>query len=96
MPLYEFIDEKTGDGIELVYGMADAPKIGSKVRKYGRSWTRVASQTSKAKVWSRAFAAKSIELNHPDAPRVNSAGEAVFQSQREVDEFCARTGMVYE
>lgn len=96
MPLYEFMDEKTGDAIEIVYGMAEAPKIGAKVRKYGRTWTRVASQTSKSKVWSREFKAVSLQLNHPDAPRCDEDGTPVFRSQREVDEFCAKTGMVYE
>lgn len=34
----------------------------------------------------------SIPLNHPDAPRVDELGRACFASQREQNEFQAKTG----
>ncbi len=37
------------------------------------------------------FTSYQIPRNHPDAPRVNDRGYAVFESRREVKDFEART-----
>lgn len=96
MPIYEFECPKTGERAEHFFHGSEAPSIGTEVDVDGRAWRRIPSLgTGSVRVWDREFTAKSQALWHPDAPRHNDEGEAVFRSQREVDEFCARTGQTY-
>lgn len=37
------------------------------------------------------FVTRQVERFHPDAPRVNARGNAVFHSKSEVRDFCAKT-----
>ena len=96
MPEYEFRHEPTGDITTKFFSLAEMPRVGEKIKRYGRNWTRIYSIPQKPKVWSRTFVAKTIQLNHPDAPNTNAKGEACFSSDREVSEFCAKTGMSYD
>ncbi len=96
MPIYEFECPDTGERSEHFFHGSEAPGIGSEVEIEGRKWRRIPSLgAGKPRVWSREFVARSQALWHPDAPRHNDVGEAVFRSQREVDEFCAKTGQTY-
>ena len=36
MPMYPFIDEATGETVELMYSMSEAPSIGTTVEVDGR------------------------------------------------------------
>jgi len=96
MPEYDYKDPESEDRISIWSPMADSVPCGTMISKYGRKWMRVPSKLRRPKVWSRRIESKSIELNHPDAPHLNAKGEACFQSQSEINEFCAKTGRSYE
>lgn len=61
----------------------DAPEVGPVISVKGQRWLRNGNYTP-----------MQIPKHHPDAPRVDAQGRAVFTSQEEVDAFKRKTGAV--
>lgn len=96
MPYYEFLHKPSGAVREEFFDMEDAPKLGSTLRRDGRTWTRIMSKVQLAPIWSRTFIAHSQEPGDPDAPHhVGPERLPAFTSQKECDEFAAKKGLVY-
>lgn len=96
MPTYEFENRKTGTRVERFFSVDEAPSIGSFIVIGGKQYHRRPS-TSQALVQPDCYhVSKMLHENHPHAPRVNSQGEAVFTTRKEIREFEAKTGMKYD
>jgi hypothetical protein len=97
MPMYEFEHKPSGERREFFYDMADAPEFGGKVRRDGKTWTRIFGQGPQlGPVWSRRFVAHSQEPGDPDAPHhVGPERIPAFTTQKEVDEYAAKKGLEY-
>lgn len=89
MPEYSF---RHDDGTETTayFRMAEAPPIGSRLRINGRWATRIVDSLQTHVQGDRRVTSKSLPFNWPFAPRHNERGEPQFQSQREIDEACAK------
>lgn len=89
--IYEFVDTQTGEGVEIVFPMGECPGIGDKILHDGREVERVFSMPAGIKVLGlqtfKPFASESMREWHPDAPRHDDRGRAVFQTRAEQDEF---------
>ncbi len=97
MPMYEFEHKPSGERAEFFFDMEDAPAFGGKVRRDGKTWTRVfGSGPQLSPVWSREFVAHSQEPGDPDAPHHWGPERLpAFRSQKECDEYAAKKGLVY-
>lgn len=98
MPLYSFIDESTGETIELQYSMRDAPSIGSTVEVDGRTLTRVVSDYQVDDGRNRSqypYVSSSLPRNL-EGCSTNSQGKPVIMSRRHEKEVMARHGYAKE
>lgn len=90
--IYEFRDMATGEVVERHYRAADVPAVGTIIEADGRTLERIYSTPAGAAVDNfTPFKSVQMPRNHPDAPRVDKRGRAVFHSRAEVREFEAKT-----
>ena len=94
MPEYEF---QLGDGRVICeyFPMADAPGIGEVVEIRGQPATRILSQIRQTNR-SYGHTAHSLPPWDPRAPRHDEDGQPVFTSKKEIDEYAAKSGRVYQ
>lgn len=85
--MYEFKNVETGELAEFDYPILRAPGIGSVVTRGGVNYKRLPSSPSVSVSANVRVVAETIQPNHPDAPRVDSEGRAMFDGQAEVDQF---------
>lgn len=98
MPIYEF-ESADGRRLERFYEMRRAPRVGKTIRVRGVEYRRVPSWESvtvRPKP-DHAHVSSQIAGFHPAAPRhVGPLGKAAFANDREIREFCAKTGYAYD
>lgn len=94
MPMYSFVDESTGESVELHYSMANAPSIGTTVEVDGRRLTRVVSdyQVDDARNRSQYPYVSSSLPRNLEGCTTNSQGKPVIMSRRHEKEVMARHG----
>lgn len=90
MPVYEF-ESKGGERLEEYFPIELAPRIGDRIRRGRRWYTRIPSGAPQAIQKNYVHVSFSHPLWHPDAPHHDKEGRAAFQTKREVMEFQART-----
>lgn len=88
MPLYEYIDEDTGEHVELFLHHDDCDDIGAIRQENGRRLRRVLS-TIAASV-DNGFVSRQPQKWHPDAQRHTKEGWCAFNSRQEAREFSKR------
>ena len=98
MPLYPFLDESTGDRQDFFFSMKDAPAIGSRIRRGGQRWTRLASDAQvDADVANivHKYPYKSIHNCRwlPGAGDYTKDGVPIITSRRNEREFMARNNL---
>lgn len=90
MPIYEF-EAKDGEIHEEFFPMEDAPALGSWITRAKKRYQRIPTPWRAKARKTRHFAAMSMDPWEPGAPRYDKDGAPCFTSQREVDEFVARS-----
>jgi hypothetical protein len=92
MPAYDYLCDETGEMLEVIKPMTEAPKIGHRLRRNGKTFRRIPPGKVVANVAPEySFESPQVALYHPDAPYHNAEGEACFRTKNEVREFCAKT-----
>lgn len=100
MPEYTFEDER-GKRVVVVLPMAEAPSIGETLTVEGRTLTRIIDAGSlpvggaQRDVYFTSYQVPRSPFYQDAAPRIDSKGRPQFASKREVTEFCAKTGYVW-
>lgn len=98
MPMYPFIDEATGETVELMYSMSEAPSIGTTVEVDGRVLTRVVADYQIDPATNRSqypYVSSSLPRNL-EGCTTNSQGKPVIMSRRHEREVMARHGYAKE
>ena len=98
MPSYSFIDESTGECIELTYSMRDAPAIGTTVEVDGKRLTRVVSEFQVDPATNRSqypYVSNSLPRGLAGC-RTNSQGKPVIMSRRHERNVMAQHGYAKE
>ena len=91
MPTYEFEDVETGAVVEAHFPMSEAPKLGEELMLEGQLVRRIVS--SPALDMGLEFPIRSYQIDAKEAGvKSDGHGHAVFESAKEVREYCARTG----
>lgn len=95
--LYEFVNDATGDTVDLWFNPNDVPRIGETTQWEGAELRRV--PTMNRAMVRRDMAHVSHQLDDvwrgpgPDpAPHRDEKGRVVFHSNKEIREFEAKTG----
>lgn len=91
MAFYRYVAED-GDSFEVEQSMHDAPPLGHKKRRGGKTYKRVLSDFQPSVSGDRHFVSHSLPLHWPAHDRHDAKGRCLFNSQREVDEAVARSG----
>lgn len=110
MPVYDFQDPLTGELFELYFTVNDAPSIGESVEHKGQRLVRcVTSPMTKKPSTQEPFrlVSEAAPLRHDierairagdevvHAPAYDEQGRALFKSEKEVQDFCDRSGGKY-
>ncbi len=95
MPDYLF-STPSGGTVEHFCSASEVPSIGEELEINGEMCVRLASYGQPLVKRNIAFTSHQIDQWHPDAPRHNKHGEAVFHSRKEADEFGKKAGMEYD
>jgi hypothetical protein len=98
MPLYPFIDEATGETVELMYSMSEAPSIGTTVEVDGRVLMRVVADYQIDPATNRSqypYVSSSLPRNL-EGCTTNSQGKPVIMSRRHEREVMSRHGYAKE
>ena len=90
MPIYVFRTE-SGDLLEEWFHVEHAPVAGRWTEIDGQKAQRIYTVPQVVAHKDVHFVSQSLERNHPDAPAVNEKGQPVFESRKQVEEFCAKT-----
>ena len=90
MPTYSF-RAPTGKIVELFYTMDEAPSIGQTVDVVGMKLVRIADLVHVDARQDKHFTASTLPKWDPNAPRHSADGKPQFASQREVDEYTAKS-----
>ena len=88
MPLYEYIDEDTGETVELFLHHDECDDIGQIRREGDRRLRRIFSQV--ATNIDNGFVSRQVHKWHPDVKNHTKDGWAAFNNRREAREFIAR------
>ncbi len=89
MPLYQF-ESKHGNMIEEFFYMKDAPKIGSRIRRQGRVYSRVPNDYNCIAIADRNFVSKQLPLNYKHhRGEFDKSGRPVFTSKQDIIETVA-------
>lgn len=88
MPLYEYIDEDTGEAVELFLHVDECDDIGAIRQENGRRLRRVFSNVA-AQI-DNGFVSRQVNKWHPDVKRHTKEGWAAFNNRNEAREFIRR------
>jgi len=95
MPTYDFEDVKTGESVELVMAMSDAPRWGDVITHEGRELRRVVNPPPQSRV-ERDINFKCWQVSGEEARGARyydpEDGCPVFTSKKEVREFLRAQG----
>lgn len=89
MPVYEFVEEGTGQPVEAFLPMAEAPEFGQVIELDGRKLRRVVSLPQPPCI-DKGFVSRQPAKWHPDAPAHDEKGHAVFANRQQAREFCKK------
>jgi len=87
--MYEFV-ARDGSVIEEFAHMSKPPRVGSKRRRNGKTYTRVLSVGGGVKCVDYAHEAVCFPKGMPNAPHYSKDGYPEFHTQREIANFAAR------
>lgn len=90
MPTYSF-KAPSGKIVELFYTMDEAPSIGDEVDVVGMKLVRIPDRVQVDAKADKHFTSRSLPRWDANAPRHNSVGQPQFASQKEVDEYTAKS-----
>ena len=92
MPIYQF-ESKHGHMLERFYHMADAPKIGARIKFRGRVYSRVPSDYQCMAVADRHFVSNMLPRNyaHHAGEFEAGTGKPMFDSKRTLTETLAKS-----
>lgn len=98
MPLYEFIDDKTGEAREMQYPPPpEGPRIGDTVEADGRQWRRTAGGVCPSDQVKAAMKYPYVSIRNcawmPGAKHTKE-GYAIITSQKHEREFMRRNNLV--
>lgn len=88
MPLYEYIDEDTGEAVELFLHVDECDDIGAIRQENGRRLRRVFSNVA-AQI-DNGFVSRQVHRFHPAVKHHTKEGFAAFNNRQEAREFIAR------
>lgn len=98
MPIYPFIDQATGQRVELSFPMGEAPSIGSTVVHEGRTLKRLCSDfvLNTDPLSSRwGFASRSLAKWHPDCKHAPD-GSPIIESKEHAAMLCEKHGYQHQ
>lgn len=94
MPDYLF-KAKDGDELSEFFHVDDRPSIGDRIRRGGKTYTRVAGRTQAKVQKDINFIAWSQEKHKPGAQHYSDLGFPAFSSRAKAEDFAARHNMKY-
>lgn len=100
MQLYVFEDVKTGEIVEELLDLEDAPRIGETMRLNGRRLRRLPTVPQALVEPDYRHIAWQLRANEPGAPRYGKKGtpeegQPIFHSKKEILEFQAKNADFY-
>ena len=100
MPIYSFVNKRTGAIGEFPYSMKDAPPLDSEVQHDGETWVRVVSPVNAAGNgfqgdWGYPARCPQLNPNIPEGGR-DKFGMVVVRSPQERRTICSKYGYEWD